>query len=582
MRRNFKRFLALAMTFTLCLGLLPVSVLAASDWAQAGITEAADAGIVPKGLPADFTRAITRAQFCSLAVRLYETVTKTAITGRSEFPDTSDISVQKMAYLGVVNGYDNGNFGPNDTLTREQAAAILSRLAGKLNINMSNAGMPFTDVSYTSWARADIAEIYGIGVMMGTSDTTFSPSDSYTIEQSILTMLRLYKIKPDENRPTPGSIVDSGACGENLTWTLDSNGLLTISGTGEMPDYPYSITIGDSQYEHNTPWGSKRNEITNILIEEGVSSIGECAFSGCESLRTVRILEGVISIGERAFSSCPALASISIPKSVDVIGSSVFDGCESLERVTMDGAFTYTLDSLDDMKGLAEALYSVYPLYMNIYVPKEQAERFSDEIGKYITASKYLNYFPFYSVSSIDLKSSEYAILFVQIRYWNDLDSLPYHQNYLKVPNEHTIPLYERAKLLLSGITAEGMSEYQKVKAIHDYLVNNTSFDEYAQNAKSARGPIMDGKAVCEGYAKAFQLLCVMSGMDCLFVTGDADGDHAWNKVKVDGAWYNVDVTWDDPIGGSLRHEYFLISDSDLAKDHAWNNAYLPVCPDKC
>lgn len=579
MRRNFKSFLALALTLTLCLGLLPASALAVSDWAQAGVTEAVNAGIVPDGLPGDYTKSITRAEFCNLAVKLYETKTGAEITGRAEFPDTSDVNVQKVAYLGVVFGYDNGNFGPNDTLTREQAAAILSRLAGKLNISMSSAKMPFTDVSATSWARADIAKIYGIGVMMGTGNTTFSPSESYTIEQSILTVLRLYKIEPDESLPTPGDIVDSGSCGENLTWTLDSNGLLTISGTGEMPDYPYSITIGDSQYSNNAPWGSKSHEITNVLIEEGVSSIGECAFSGCESLRAVRIAEGVVSIGERAFSSCAALTSIYIPKSVEVIGSSALDGCGSLEKIKMDGAFSYTVRSLEDLPDFAAALYSVYPLYMNIYVPKERAGELSAEVEKYITASKYFSYYPFYSLSTIDLKNSEFTLLFIRLDYWNELDILPHSQGYLKVPNEQTIPLYEQSKRILSEITSKSMSEYQKVKSIHDYLVENTVFDESAQNAKSAIGPIIDGKAVCEGYAKAFQLLCVMSGIDCIFVTGDADGDHAWNKVKIGDLWYNVDVTWDDPIGGSLRHSYFLISDSELSIDHTWDNTYLPACP---
>ena len=77
-----------------------------------------------------------------------------------------------------------------------------------------------------------------------------------------------------------------------------------------------------------------------------------------------------------------------------------------------------------------------------------------------------------------------------------------------------------------------------------------------------------------------------MSNIDCLYVTGAAGNmRHSWNKVKVDGVWYNVDVTLDDPGRGSPKYTYFLISDSQLAKDHKWDvdwdymYPYLPASP---
>ena len=101
-----------------------------------------------------------------------------------------------------------------------------------------------------------------------------------------------------------------------------------------------------------------------------------------------------------------------------------------------------------------------------------------------------------------------------------------------------------------------------------------------------AAGPLVDGYAVCDGYSKAFDLLCYLSGIDCIRVSGTStnssgsSGGHAWNKVKVDGTWYNVDVTWDDPVSSRpiLRYDYFLVSDSTLARNHQWTvYSYLPA-----
>lgn len=164
--------------------------LTVSDWAQESVLAAMEAGIVPDTLPANYTRAINRANFCALAVSLYETMTGSEITGRSEFTDTSDVNVQKMACLGVVNGYGGGVFGPDHTITREQAAAILSRLAEAMGVELTGTGTPFADTA-GSWALESIAKVYGAGIMQGYSGATFGGKNSYTIQQSVVTMLRL-------------------------------------------------------------------------------------------------------------------------------------------------------------------------------------------------------------------------------------------------------------------------------------------------------------------------------------------------------------------------------------------------------
>ena len=130
-------------------------------------------------------------------------------------------------------------------------------------------------------------------------------------------------------------IVDSGTCGaegdgSNLTWTLDSEGVLTISGSGDMYDYGLS----------DAPWYGIRSRVKSAVIADGVTSIGYKAFDDCTSLTSVTIPDSVTSIGDSAFSGCTSLTSVTIPDSVTSIGDSAFSGCTSLTSVTIPDSVT--------------------------------------------------------------------------------------------------------------------------------------------------------------------------------------------------------------------------------------------------
>ena len=154
--------------------------------------------------------------------------------------------------------------------------------------------------------------------------------------------------------------VKSGTCGD-VKWTYDSEGLLTISGTGEMEDYPYS------GYQY--PSYLYQTTIKRVVIESGVTSIGECAFFGCGSLESVTIPDSVTRIGRYAFAGCEKLADadgfvlvrdtlydyygpggdVTIPNGVTRIGDAAFDRCDSLASIVIpagvmsigDSAFNY-------------------------------------------------------------------------------------------------------------------------------------------------------------------------------------------------------------------------------------------------
>ena len=128
------------------------------------------------------------------------------------------------------------------------------------------------------------------------------------------------------------SDIASGTCGDNLTWKLTEEYELIIEGTGDM--YDYSL--------ETTPWYEYRESIQAITLPEGVTSIGEYAFSDCSSLTSITIPENVASIGYSAFNGCSSLSSVIIPESVTSIGKLAFAWCSNLITITVaDGNTVY-------------------------------------------------------------------------------------------------------------------------------------------------------------------------------------------------------------------------------------------------
>lgn len=130
------------------------------------------------------------------------------------------------------------------------------------------------------------------------------------------------------------SAESSGNCGDsgsNVTWSLDDNGTLTISGSGKIEDYRSDI---------DQPWYSNRSDITSVIIEPGVTSIGLQAFYYCSNLTSITIPSGLTSIGEMAFFYCSALTSVTIPNSVISIGNFAFGSCTGLKSITIPSSVT--------------------------------------------------------------------------------------------------------------------------------------------------------------------------------------------------------------------------------------------------
>ena len=147
------------------------------------------------------------------------------------------------------------------------------------------------------------------------------------------------------------------------------------------------------------------------------------------------------------------------------------------------------------------------------------------------------------------------------------------------------------ADACIASIPADA-SEYGKIKAVYDYLIDTVDYERGVPNNQNIQSALLDRKSVCAGYSKAFQYILHRMGMFCTYVTGKTDtgDDHAWNIVRIGGEYYNVDVTWGDPVfAGAQEHEavmvtsynYLCCSDAALQSTHTAEADFaLPACTD--
>lgn len=137
----------------------------------------------------------------------------------------------------------------------------------------------------------------------------------------------------------------------------------------------------------------------------------------------------------------------------------------------------------------------------------------------------------------------------------------------------------------LDEIITPGMTDQDKVRAIHDYLISHADYYEGNLDTRpgwssAAEGVLMRGSGVCNSYALAFYAMCTAEGVECHIVSGWAtsttgNGDHAWNRVKLEDTWDYIDCTWDDPTGGGMEnYEYYL--STALWTDHEVEREYDP------
>jgi len=181
------------------------------------------------------------------------------------------------------------------------------------------------------------------------------------------------------------------------------------------------------------------------------------------------------------------------------------------------------------------------------------------------------------------------ALMNIEIGTLCDINSVPQMKTLLdKAVTEIIFETNKRCK-----------TDFEKAEFVHDVLIMNCEYDaetyyrwmgmgdDRFNSAHTSYGCLVNRKAVCAGYAKAYMLIMNELGIECGYVEGTAGtqgnfGPHAWNYIKLDDGYYMVDLTWDDPIGnssGNIYHNYFCVNTETISKDHTiGDDQVIPLC----
>lgn len=270
------------------------------------------------------------------------------------------------------------------------------------------------------------------------------------------------------------------------------------------------------------------------------------------SLEKLEIPAGNVTIKKYAFRDNAALKEVAIGGNAD-IASSTFIGCAALEKVSLKGSSSVEEFAFDDCPELAE---------VEIDLNDGKSGRCFNNCPKLFT------------LNGIEVVTEDSA------------DIAPEFRDFVmnKCSTVNQVGFIDRyvvntAKKVVSEVTDDSMNDIQKVKALHDWVCNNTTPDT---DEKSGFDPanhvdstvFLDGVAICDGYARTFNLLLHEAGIESCFVDNSY---HAWNIVKINGKWFHVDTLWDD--GDTVNYSWFLKSDEYLRSAGGAHDSWRINCP---
>ena len=232
-------------------------------------------------------------------------------------------------------------------------------------------------------------------------------------------------------------------------------------------------------------------------------------------------------------------------------------------------------------KDIADGIKNLEPS-ITIHVPTVTSQAEADaviadvQLAELMVVKDHPEYFWFYGGG--DIKIEEGIVRFVPIGYTVNGQQVTADTAALKTAKDQ---MKAKVKQVLSKLPANP-SDYEIAHTIHDYLVENVQYVQVGDH-QTAYGALVSGKAVCAGYARAYQLLMLEAGIDCWYVSGqsyDPSGTlvaHAWNLAWLDGKCYYSDATWDDQ-NGELFHEYLNMSLEEISKTHFTSDPLPASC----
>lgn len=320
-----------------------------------------------------------------------------------------------------------------------------------------------------------------------------------------------------------------------------------------------------------------------VTVPDTVSIISSYAFSLNPSVRAVILPSSVVKVQNYAFLSCAALRYIVFPGNTSVVAGRAIQQCSRLTNIVAPkGSAAYRYASRKGIPVVTEQT----PQFLKKKVILTPGETFKNIL--------YSNIDPVVFKSSNDLVVSVSSAGKVRGRKTGKavITAVAGDQKYRYTVVVKKKTVKNRIAQIASNTVTADMSRYEKVKAVHNWMIKNVKYDAKLFSwgyvpliSHTAKGAFVKGVAVCDGYSYAFQMVMKRLKIPCRFVVGTSGGiGHAWNMVKLGGKWYHVDVTFDDPIVNNScnnktpYYKYFLKSSSVMKKDHSWKVGNYPKC----
>lgn len=171
----------------------------------------------------------------------------------------------------------------------------------------------------------------------------------------------------------------------------------------------------------------------------------------------------------------------------------------------------------------------------------------------------------------------------IQFEYSRISATIHVQQSYLMTPTQAAYVNQQVSSIVSAW---QGLSDFEKIRAVNDYIVKHTTYTLQSKASPySAYTVLAEGKGVCQGYALLALKMLQELGVTTKYIVGYVGSEgHAWNLVKLDGQWYHLDPTWNDPTPNrpqAVSYEYFLVDDATLARDHSWIKADYPAASSK-
>ncbi len=350
------------------------------------------------------------------------------------------------------------------------------------------------------------------------------------------------------------SISASAAVSGSWVYTV-SDGVAKITDyTGTATTLTIPTTLGGYPVKHILGGAFQGNTtLQYVKISEGVEKIYARAFMGCTSLNTVSLPSTLKEINDNAFKNT-ALGDIVIPANVEKLGTNAF-GTSSLKTATIKGN-TKVNSAFFSATNLAKVTFD------KNYISNFTTAFSNNKNLRYINNSAIV-----YAITKGELCVNQTYIDIIK-----NLDNNTYVKQYIA----------DRTKRIVSSVTTSSMTDYQKAKALHDWICEKVVYDHDNKDAKKNHvdsSIFLNDSTVCEGYARGYALLLQAAGIEAYYVTGNTENaqSHAWNVVKLGGHYFHIDVCWDDLANG-YYYKYFLKSEKYI-NQYKWHKNTLVEKP---